>query len=608
MAAGAAYTAAGMPGLVAAGLAGGAVGAAALARGKGRGSTSAAGRAADRTAGARASRGGRSSRNGSTAGGGSGRGRHRTGGAGRTGRARGTNGRSSGPGSSSGRRTGGPGGRASPRPGSSGTRRNGKDKSGPYGTGNTTTPKGSGKGASGSEHKPSKRSEDGKSKSGKAWQTLKGWANRARRRAGSSAGPSGTSPGKKSSTSSPKSGPKGANAGSTSTTRGRGHKLRQRIRTVGGRLRQRLARLAGAATAQATSNSRLYRLRRLANRKLRHWARCTGAGSLAALGGLLTLPLGIIWGSWRLLTKHRDPLAGFALSVRVAGRIWRFFVRRSKARHDNEAQADELTLTVNDPRKDTDPMSGSPLVAGTAVLDGKNSKFALSMNAARDGYTGYRPTHMTQVAAEYAGLPNGIRAVAEAVRSMAVKSDERYPCSKRAIAKLTETFQVLLNTARRADDMVALFRAVHAFDIQRIREPRTNEWMWNVTPLAADAPEGAMFMPGRLEAGCVLMKVLYQAYTPVHMMQVGSEFQGMGYGLVALADGVNVLHQRTRDLYPVDDRVTNEIGILTGNIRAAADFANMAATLLVEDHRLEISHNTNPRKGPAAEGMWNTAR
>ena len=27
-----------------------------------------------------------------------------------------------------------------------------------------------------------------------------------------------------------------------------------------------------------------------------------------------------------------------------------------------------------------------------------------------------------------------------------------------------------------------------------------------------------------------------------------------------------------------------------------------------EDHRLEISHNVNPRKGPAAESMWNTPR
>ncbi|MFJ8676735.1 hypothetical protein [Streptomyces sp. NPDC093589] len=323
---------------------------------------------------------------------------------------------------------------------------------------------------------------------------------------------------------------------------------------------------------------------------------------------MLTLPLGLIWGTWRVIRNHHDPLTGYALPVHVAGRIWRFFFRRSKARHDNEAQADALTLTVNDPRRDTHPMSGSSLVAGTAVLDGQNSKFALSMNAARDGYTGFQPTHMMQVAAEYAGLSNGFRAVAEAIRHMAVASDERMPCSKRAITKLTEAFQVLLNTARRADDMIVLFRTVHAFDIQRIREPRTNEWMWNVTPLAADAPEGAMFAPGRLEAGCVLMSVLYRNYAPKRMIHVAAEFQGMGYGLTALADAVDVLRQRTRDQYPVDVKVTNELGIITGNLRAAADFTAMATKLFCEDHNLEISHNTNPRNGPAAESMWNTSR
>ncbi|MFH0246150.1 hypothetical protein ACGRHY_27880 [Streptomyces sp. HK10] len=447
-----------------------------------------------------------------------------------------------------------------------------------------------------------KRPGAASSKRGRAWQTLRRWANKAWRGHGASSsdGTSGTGTAAGAGTGS---------SGSNTAHGGRGRRLWQRVHDAGGRLRRRIGRFAAADGAQGNrAGGRLHRLRRLAARKLGHWARCAGAGFLAVLGGLLTLPLGITWGSLRLLTKHRNSLGGFAFPVRIAGRIWRFFVRRSKARHDNEAQADALTLTVNDPRKDSDPVSGSALVAGTAVLDGKNSKFALAMNAARDGYTGFQPHHMTQVAAEYAGLPNGIRAVAEAVRYMAVSADEKMPCSKRAIAKLTETYSVLLTTARRSEDMVTLFRTAHGFDIQRLRDPRTNEWMWNVTPTGVDAPEGAMYLPGRLEAGCVLMGVLYRSYQPVHMMQAGSEFQGIGYGLTALAEAVGVLHQRTRDLYPVDDRVTNEIGVITGNLRAAADFAAMAATLFVEDHHQEISHNTHPRKGPAAESMWNTSR
>jgi hypothetical protein len=385
----------------------------------------------------------------------------------------------------------------------------------------------------------------------------------------------------------------------------------QKMRGWAGKLRRSKkgkGNASGGSGKTGPTTSRLYRMRRVAARKLGHWARCAGAGFLAGLGGLLTLPLGILWGTWRLITKHRDPLAGFAFPVRIAGRIWRFFFRRSKARHDKEAKADQLNLTVNDPRKDTDPVTGPSLAAGTSVLDGNNSKFALAMRAMHSAYTGYSPTSMMEVAAEYAGLPNGIRAAAMAVQQMAVNSDQKYPCSKRAIAKLTEAYQRMVAAAARADNMVAFFRYAHAFDIERIVAPRTNEWMWNVTPTGSSASEAAMFQPGRIESGCVLMAVLYRTFEPVHMMQVGSEYQGIGYGLTALADAIEALHQRTRDLYPVDDRVTDELGTLVQMIRAAADDANLAAKLFLEDHRLEISHNVNPRKGPAAESMWNTPR
>ncbi|QKZ24774.1 hypothetical protein HUT05_15310 [Streptomyces chartreusis] len=385
----------------------------------------------------------------------------------------------------------------------------------------------------------------------------------------------------------------------------------QKLRGWAGKLRRSKNGKGNAAAGSGKNGStsgRLYRMRRVAARKLGHWARCAGAGFLAGLGGLLTLPLGILWGTWRLITKHRDPLAGFAFPVRIAGRIWRYFFRRSKARHDKEAKADQLNLTVNDPRKDTDPVTGPSLAAGTSVLDGNSSKFALAMRATHSAYTGYSPTSMMEVAAEYAGLPNGIRAAAMAVQQMAVNSDQKYPCSKRAIAKLTEAYQRMVAAAARADNMVAFFRYAHAFDIERIVAPRTNEWMWNVTPTGSSASEAAMFQPGRIESGCVLMAVLYRTFEPVHMMQVGSEYQGIGYGLTALADAIDALHQRTRDLYPVDDRVTDELGTLVQMIRAAADDANLAAKLFIEDHRLEISHNVNPRKGPAAESMWNTPR
>lgn len=612
IAAGIAYGVAGVPGLVGASVAGAAVGVAALA-GKKRSKVSAARKAAaaNRSGGGSGRAGGGAGK-GSLLGRGGGRGRGGAGAAGGGGRGRagGRTNSTGNTGTGAGRRPGGgrhgAGGGRGPG-GNGGSGRNGRgpgdllgrDAGGANSPG-ANTPRGTGGGRNGG----GRAGTGQQSRTGKAWQTLKGWGNKMRRNnGGAGSGSSGGSGG---------SGPGAGAGGATPATTRRG-RVMQRLRGWAGRLRRSKKSGSGTSggsgpgTGGATSG-RIYRLRRIAARRLGHWARCAGAGFLAGLGALLTLPLGILWGTWRLLTRHRDPLHGFAFPVRIAGRIWRFFFRRSKARHDKEAKADTLTLKVNNPRKDTDPVTGPSLAAGTTVLDGNSSKFAMSMRAAHSTYTGYSPRSMMEVAAEYAGLPNGIRAAAMAVQQMAVNSDQKYPCSKRAIAKLSEACQRLIAAASRADGMVALFRTAHAFDIERIVAPRTNEWMWNVTLNGADVPEGAMFMPGRIEAGCVLMAVLYRTFEPVHMMQVGSEYQGVAYGLTALADCIQTLHQRTRDLYPVDDRVTDELGTLVQMIRAAADDADMAAKLFLEDHRLEISHNTNPRKGPAAESMWNTPR
>ena len=598
VAAGIAYGVAGMPGLIAASVAGAAVGVAALA-GRKRSKASAARKAAaaNRTGGGSGRVSGGAGKGGLL---GRGGGRGRTGG-GAAGGGRMNGSRSTGAGAMNR-----PGGGRGPT-GSGGGRHS---RGGPgvqlgKGGGNnpgTRTPGGNG----GGRNSPGGKAGAGQqSRTGKAWQTLKGWGSKARRNSGGA----GTGPGGSGSSGGSGTGSGSGSGGKTSTpAKTRLGRALQKARGWAGKLRRSNKKSGSTSSGSGSpTTGRLYRLRRAAARKLGHWGRCAGAGFLAGLAGLLTLPLGIVWGSWRLLTRHRDPLHAFAFPVRTAGRIWRFFFRRSKARHDKEAKADTLNLKVNNPRKDTD-VTGPSLTAGTTVLDGNTSKFAMAMRATHSAYTGYNPRSMMEVAAEYAGLPNGIRAAALAVQQMAVNADQKYPCSKKALAKLSEACAKLIAAAARADGMVAFFRMVHSFDIERIVAPRTNEWMWNVTPTGADAPEQAMFMPGRIESGCVLMAVLYRSFEPVHMMQVGSEFQGMAYGLTALADCVQVLYERTNALYPVDDRVTDEIGRLVSMIRAAADDAALATKLFIEDHRLEISHNTNPRKGPAAESMWNTPR
>lgn len=591
---GLAYSAAGVPGLMAAGAAGAAIGAAALAGRKKR-SSAPSRRSAAQLAG---SSGGASRAGGGLLGNGTGRG----GGASGAGGGRRSGSRSSGAGTGS--RTAG--GQHNGRRGSGQAAVNGRTHRlkgrglGLSGQGdrlNGPRPRLNGAGdAVNARGAKTSQGSGARNWTGKAGRTLKGWAGKLRR---TQAGPATAPPGAPGGTQANGGAPGSAGTSASPTARGGG--LRKTLRAWAGRLRRT------AAAKAAPIAGRIYRMRRQAARTVRHAARMSAAGLLAAVAGVLTLPAGIVWGLWRTTTGHRDPLHAFAYPVRLALRIWRTFYRRSKARVDLDARADELTLTVTEPRKDTDPVSG-PTLAGSHVLDGRTSKFALAMGETHAAYTGYRPQSMMEVAAEYAGLPNGFRAAAGTVRDMAVNCDQKWPCSKRAIAKLVEAVGALEIAAARSEAMNTLFRTVHKFDIARFHSPRTNEFKWNVTEAGSSAADGAMFLPGRIEAGCVLMATLYRTFEPTHMMEVGSEYLGMGLGLRDLASALQALRERTRDVYPVDGRVVDELGALLLLLQAAADHATLAGQLFLEDHHLEISHNTHPRKGLSGEAMWNTPR
>lgn len=386
-------------------------------------------------------------------------------------------------------------------------------------------------------------------------------------------------------------------------------------RWAAGGMSDEAARKAAADPKTAGRAARVWRrLRKWRRRFARrgwHYARTAGLGLAAGIAFLVTLPAGVAWGMWRTLRWHRDPLHAWLLPVRLAGRIWRAGRRRSKQRADQAEQADQLNLTITVPGKDIVLMGDlSPATAGgttTGRFTGHDSKFRQAMDACYAGYASYRPRSMMEVIAEYAGLPNAVRSAASSVQHLAVNADARYPSARTraAIGKLLECYERLLAAGKRAEDTVVVVRTLHKVDIERITNPRTNEWMWNVTPLGSGAPEGAMYAPGRIETGCVLSSVLYRTYEPDHMMQVGEEYAGIGAGLVTLGEAITLLYQRSQAEYPVDDRVVGELAAVAEMVRAAGEDATLAARLFEAEHAEEIRHNDFPRKGPAAESMWN---
>ncbi|MEF9912130.1 hypothetical protein RJT17_18325 [Streptomyces sp. P5-A9] len=98
-------------------------------------------------------------------------------------------------------------------------------------------------------------------------------------------------------------------------------------------------------------------------------------------------------------------------------------------------------------------------------------------------YSRYEPGHMSQVAAEYEGVPAGIENVAAAINLLQVRSNDRYPVDKQIVDAIADVYQLLMAAASAAQELMPNFRRLHAPDISRHEAPRNGEeaeGMWDV--------------------------------------------------------------------------------------------------------------------------------
>ncbi|MFJ7196115.1 MULTISPECIES: hypothetical protein [unclassified Streptomyces] len=98
-------------------------------------------------------------------------------------------------------------------------------------------------------------------------------------------------------------------------------------------------------------------------------------------------------------------------------------------------------------------------------------------------YSRYEPGHMSQVAAEYEGIPDGIENIAAAINLLQVRSNDRYPVDKQIVDAIADVHQLLMSAASAAQELMPNFRRLHAPDISRHEAPRNgeeSEAMWDV--------------------------------------------------------------------------------------------------------------------------------
>lgn len=98
-------------------------------------------------------------------------------------------------------------------------------------------------------------------------------------------------------------------------------------------------------------------------------------------------------------------------------------------------------------------------------------------------YARYEPGHMSQVAAEFDGIPEGIENVGAAVNLLQVRSNEKYPVDKQIVDAIADIHMLLMKAASAAQELMPAFRRLHAPDISRHEAPRNGpeaEGMWDV--------------------------------------------------------------------------------------------------------------------------------
>lgn len=91
----------------------------------------------------------------------------------------------------------------------------------------------------------------------------------------------------------------------------------------------------------------------------------------------------------------------------------------------------------------------------------------------------YSPDGMMQVGNDLSQTPVALQNVANALYTMTKRSHEQDPIHPAIIDQMQKVCKALQDAAKLAEDLGPAFKHLHAVDIQRIQQPRTNEGKWD---------------------------------------------------------------------------------------------------------------------------------
>lgn len=301
-------------------------------------------------------------------------------------------------------------------------------------------------------------------------------------------------------------------------------------------------------------------------------------------------------------------------AARTWRRIWNWRALRSQrketkllaraAAKDAADNRPEIKDTVTRPERETDTKTTTGGSAGTTNGGAAVRVFERAAEQVAAAYSRYSPPHMLSVAAEYEGVPEGIRHAAQALAQLCRNTREVYPAHAAVAEAVSHAYMRMMQAADTADEIAPHFRRVHEADLERHEAPRngwTGEVMWNIGGSRGDTGERQSVFARSAEQ----VSTVYARWTPSVMTEVLEEYTSIPAGIDHLARAIDSLAVQSADAYPVDPSVAEMVAAVRHRLSLAESAAQEIMPLFRRVHEADLRRHEAPRNGAAAEAMWN---
>lgn len=163
--------------------------------------------------------------------------------------------------------------------------------------------------------------------------------------------------------------------------------------------------------------------------------------------------------------------------------------RKHRANRKNTPDAAQPDITTATPertissvaRKPTNPNSPTSSPGGNAVPGHHFTAPAMEMARAAASYD---PKGMLQVGADFIGLQEALKLVAESMKITVENADAKQPLHPQIVDLMRQIHGLQLKAAELAGELQPAFKSLHQVDIARLENPRKGaegERMWDVT-------------------------------------------------------------------------------------------------------------------------------